>query len=111
MASMSVSAHGIKRLTTQECANKNLSAKATIKFDSSFSILGPKSFEINGQQVVMGGLRMELGSDYTTYTGQLKNGDSFSMVSKAGKKSTTEIVVNGEAKEVSCTTTTKFRIY
>lgn len=111
MISMSASAFGIKRLTTQECASKDLKSTVSIKYDSSFSILAPKSFTINGHDVKMVGMVMELGDKQTTYTGMLLNGDSFSMVAKAGKKSTTEVVVNGVSTQVFCKTTTKFRPY
>lgn len=110
LSSTVASAHGIKRITTQKCMSADSVSRVEIMWDSSFSILGPRTFSVNGVDVQRGGLRMEAGDDIK-FDGMLVNGDTFSFISKEGKVNKTELVVNGETTIVTCKTKTKFRLF
>ena len=111
MSSISANAHGLKRLTTTTCKNEESKVVVLVKYDSSVSILGPVSLQINGEEVQSP--KITFGSNYTVFEGELKNKDTFSTMLFGEKHFDTNLIINDMDSqiEIDCITTSKLKAY
>lgn len=107
----SINSHAVvKRLTTLDCKSSDNKPAIEMKFDTSFSIYGPKLFKVLGQDtknIIMGSVQND-----TEYTGHLPDGKKFKFIvpDQKGRKNyefKTKLSIDGVPSLVDCKVKTK----
>lgn len=113
-ASVSSYAHGIKRLTTTNCASENSpsQAQALIRWDSSVNPFMPVSVKINGEEVSSDKNHTVFEiSDNLGISGILQDQEPFNIVVGTGKDFQTDLKIGDQNIPLICNTDTQFRLF
>lgn len=112
----------VARLTNVECVSADGAQSIIIKYDSSKSIYGAQTFEINGNAVTS---EIKIGHFYKvkagdeTYVFQTQDKKEFTTILQSKKTDLNEeraeaskfsLELGGEETEILCTVDTKFRL-